>query len=310
MLARLSDLLSRADRGSYAIGAFNVNNLETIQAVIDAAEAERSAVIIQTSEGALAYAGLETISCMVRTSAARATVPVAYHLDHGKDPDLVMHIIKHGAHTSVMFDGSSLPYEDNVRYTARIVKAAHAKRMSVEAEVGAIAGIEDFVSVSDRDAHLTNPEQAADFLKRTKCDALAIAIGTSHGAYKYAASSQLDFARLKAIDAAVSVPLVLHGASGVPTSIKSMCTRYGCDIKDAKGVSDAHIRKAVSLGIRKVNIDTDLRIAFDAGLRRYLHDEPSVIDLRKILGSARDVMETVVRQKMRLLGSAGRASRS
>jgi len=206
-----------------------------------------------------------------------------------------------------MYDGSKHPFDENVRRTKRLVALAHARGVSVEAELGAIAGIEDFVSVSDRDAHLTDPAQAREFVRRTGCDALAVAVGTSHGAYKFKGSSQLDFARLSAIKKAVKVPLVLHGASGVPSSIKSLCIRYGCKIEKAKGVSDATIRKAVKLGINKVNIDTDLRIAFDAGVRRYLAQNPEIIDPRDILGGAKDLMEKVVRQKMRLLGCAGKA---
>ena len=179
--------------------------------------------------------------------------------------------------------------------------------MSLEAELGAIAGIEDFVNVAERDAHLTDPLQAREFVRKTGCDALAVAVGTSHGAYKFKASSKLDFKRLAAIRKAVNVPLVLHGASGVPSSIKSLCIRYGCKIDKAKGVADATIRKAVSLGINKVNIDTDLRIAFDAGVRRFLAQNPEVIDPREILGSAKELMVKVVRQKMKLLGSSGKA---
>lgn len=307
MLAKFTDLLRKADRSHYAVGAFNVNNLETLQAVVDAAEAERSPAIVSTSEGAIAYAGLEILSCMVAHAAGRSSVPIGFHLDHGKDPELVLHAIKHGAYTSVMFDGSSLPYEENVVLTRKIVKAAHARKIAVEAELGAIAGIEDFVSVAERDAHFTNPAQAVEFVKATGCDALAIAIGTSHGAYKFKSASQLDFKRLEEIDRAVKIPLVLHGASGVPSGIKAVCIRYGCKIDDARGVADTHVRKAVLHGICKVNIDTDLRIAFDAGLRMYLTQHPDVIDLRKILGSAKELMGKVVRQKMRLLGSAGRA---
>ena len=160
---------------------------------------------------------------------------------------------------------------------------AHARGISLEAELGAIAGIEDFVSVEERDTHLTDPDQASAFVAATGCDALAVAIGTKHGAYKFAGDCKLDFARLKKIHTLINVPLVLHGASSVPAGIKKICTKYGCDIKDAKGVSEASIKKAVSLGINKVNIDTDLRIAFDAGIRQFLYDNPNVIDPREIL---------------------------
>ncbi|OGL94631.1 fructose-1,6-bisphosphate aldolase, class II [Candidatus Uhrbacteria bacterium RIFOXYB12_FULL_58_10] len=307
MLVTLSSVLAKARRGRYAVGAFNINNLETLQSVIAAAEAERAPVVVQTSEGAIEYAGMEELGLLTHLAALRSRCPVVFHLDHGKNTDLVVKAIQSGYYTSVMFDGSSLPYEENVATTKRIVKLAHAKRVSVEAELGAIAGIEDFVSVEERDAHLTDPTQAKEFVKRTGIDALAIAIGTSHGAFKFKHESRLDFARLKKITELVSVPLVLHGASGVPAAIKAQCTKYGCEIAAAKGVSDSSIKKAVGLGIRKVNVDTDLRIAFDAGIRKFLHDKPGVIDPREILKPARELMTKVVRQKMKLLGCAGKA---
>jgi fructose-bisphosphate aldolase class II len=306
MLASLSDILRKAQRGRYAVGAFNVNNLETLQSVMAAAEAERAPVIVQTSEGAIEYAGMEELAILAHLAAIKTKRPVIFHLDHGKNLNLVIEAIKSGYYSSVMFDGSSLPYEENVAATKRVVKLAHAKKISVEAELGAIAGIEDFVSVEDRDAHFTDPEQARKFVAATGCDALAIAIGTSHGAFKFKHESRLDFERLKKIAERVSIPLVLHGASGVPSAIKAQCTKYGAEIAGAKGVSDASLKKAVGLGISKVNVDTDLRIAFDAGIRKFLHDKPQVIDPREILKPARELMTSVVRQKMRTLGCAGK----
>lgn len=307
MLTSLTAVLQKAKRGRYAVGAFNINNLETLQAVVRAANDEGAPVVVQTSEGAITYAGMDELAALAHIAAAKTRVPVVFHLDHGKNYDLVVDAIKSGYYTSVMYDGSSLPYEENVAATKRIVKMAHAKGISVEAELGAIAGIEDFVSVEERDAHFTRPEEAADFVTRTGCDALAVAIGTSHGAFKFKEESRLDFARLKEIAAQVRIPLVLHGASGVPANIKKICTAYGCEIAAAKGVSDASIKKAVSLGINKVNVDTDLRIAFDAGVRKFLHDNPEVIDPREILKPAVELMSKVVRQKMKLLGCSGKA---
>ena len=306
MLVPLTSVLAKARRGRYAVGAFNVNNLETMQAVIEAAEAERAPVVISTSEGALHYAGMEELGALVHVMAKKSKRPIVFHLDHGKDEDVVIAAIKSGLYTSVMYDGSSHPYEENVSRTARIAKLAHARGVSLEAELGAIAGIEDLVSVADRDARLTNAAQAADFVKRTGCDALAVAIGTSHGAYKFKAESQLDFPRLKAIAEAVDVPLVLHGASSVPSWVKRLCTQYGCEIAGAKGVSETHLKKAVALGVCKVNTDTDLRIAFDAGIRKFLKEKPEVIDPREILKPARELMTKVIRQKMKLLGSSGK----
>lgn len=304
MLTTLTKVLAAAKKGHYAVGAFNVNNLEILQAVMKAAEAERAPVILQTSEGAIDYAGMDELGILAHLAAHKTKLPVVFHLDHGTDYDLVVTAIKSGYYTSVMYDGSSLPYRENVKRTREIVKMAHAKRISIEAELGAIAGIEDFVSVKERDAHFTDPKQAKDFVKKTGCDALAVAIGTSHGAYKFKGASRLDLERLKAIKKAVKVPLVLHGASGVPSSIKKLCIKYGCKIDEAKGVSDAMIKQAVRLGINKVNIDTDLRIAFDAGVRQFLSKNPSVIDPRKILAPAKELITRVVREKLRLLGSA------
>ena len=307
MFSSYKHLLKQASSGNYAVGAFNVNNLEFIHAVMAAAEAEKSPVIIQTSHGALEYAGFEELSALVHVVASKTKIPVVLHLDHGTDAELVAFVIRSGLYQSVMFDGSSLSYDENIRETSKLAKLAHKAGMSLEAELGAIAGIEDFVSVEERDAHLTDPKQAQEFVKATGCDALAIAIGTRHGAFKFTEASKLDFPRLKKINDLVSVPLVLHGASGIPANIMKICTKYGCKIEDAKGVADAHIKKAVSLGIKKVNIDSDLRIDFDAGVRQFLNDNPEVIDPRKILGPAQALMSKVVSQKMRMLGCAGKA---
>lgn len=306
MLTTLFHLLRDAQRHQYAVGAFNINNFEIAHAILEGASSSSSPVILSTSEGALKYAGMDELGALIHQMVQNYHIPVVYHLDHGKDPVLVERAIRSGWYTSVMFDGSSLPYEENVKQTRRLARLAHWHGVSIEAELGAIAGIEDFVNVSERDAHLTNPEQAVEFVHKTKCDALAVAIGTSHGAYKYEGDSQLDFARLEAIQDAVRVPLVLHGASGVPQHIKQECMDYGCKIADAKGVADDHIRKAIQLGVCKVNIDTDLRIAFDAGVRKYLQENPEVIDPRKILGGAMELMQKVVQEKILLFGSAHR----
>ena len=307
MLVTLKQILGKAHRGHYAVGAFNVNNLEMIQAVMLAAEAEKSPAIMSTSEGAIHYAGMEELGALAHLAANRSKRAITFHLDHGKNVELIKKAIRSGLYGGVMFDGSSLPYEENVATTKELVALAHKTNVSVEAELGAIAGIEDFVTVEDRDANLTDFRQAVEFVKSTGCDALAIAVGTRHGAYKYKGKSVLDYARIKKIASVVKIPLVLHGASGVPENVKKVCIQYGCDIEDAKGVSDASIRKAVSLGINKVNIDTDLRIAFDAGVRKFLHDNPKVIDPREILKPATELIAKVVSQKMRLLGSSGKA---
>lgn len=306
MLVTLKSVLTKANKKGYAVGAFNVNNMETIHAIMTAAEAEKSPVIISTSEGAINYAGMQELASLVHISAKRSRRPVVFHLDHGKNLKLVMQAIKSGLYTSVMYDGSSLPLKQNIRNTKKVVKAAHKKGISVEAELGSIKGVEDLVSVKAKDAVLTNPEDAQRFVKETGCDALAIAIGTSHGAYKFKAASKLDFERLEKITNLVKIPLVLHGASGIPSDIKKQCIKYGCKIDDAKGVADSHIKKAVKLGIDKINIDSDLRIAFDAGIRKFLKENPKEIDPRKILIPAKDLMTKVVRQKMKMLGSSNK----
>src|SRR3989339_1625473 len=208
MLISSKPMLQKAYQGNYAIGAFNVNNMEMVQAIIDAAILEKAPVIIQTSEGALEYAGVEYLHAIVQM-AAKAKIPVAFHLDHGKNEKLVKQMIKLGLHTSIMYDGSSYPFTTNIKHTKDIVKLAHKKRMQVEAELGAIAGIEDFVSVKDKDAHLTQPDQAEEFVKKTGCDSLAVAIGTSHGAYKFSGSQTIHFEVLQEIQKLVpGFPLV------------------------------------------------------------------------------------------------------
>lgn len=306
MLTTLKQVLQKAERRRYAVGAFNINNLETLQAIMDAAQAERSPVILSTSEGAIEYAGMEELASLAHIAARRTKLPVVFHLDHGKTYDLVVEAIESGWYTSVMYDGSSLAFRENIKRTRQIVKLAHKRKISVEAELGAIAGIEDFVSVEDRDAHLTDPKQAIEFVKATGCDALAVAVGTKHGAYKFKGESKLDYGRLKRITESVDVSLVLHGASGVSANIKRICTQYGCEISSAKGVSDAAVKKAVTLGVRKVNVDTDLRLAFDAGIRKFLKERPEVIDPREILKPAKELMTKVVRHKMKMLGSSGK----
>lgn len=307
MLTNLNDILKKAQKGSYAVGAFNINNFEFADAILQAAQEEQSPVILSTSEGAIKYAGMDVLGGLVHTLLKRYDTPVVFHLDHGKNVDLVKKAITSGFYTSVMYDGSALPYAENLANTKMLTRLAHWYGVNLEAEIGALAGIEDFVSVTDQDAHLTDPNQAAEFALKTGCDALAIAIGTSHGAFKFTGDSKLDFARLEKIAHLVKVPLVLHGASGVPEHIKQICLDYGCKIAEARGVSDENITSAIKRGICKVNIDTDLRIAFDAGIRKYLQENPEVIDPREILKPGMDLMKRVAQQKMRLFGSSHKA---
>ncbi|MDD4995042.1 MAG: class II fructose-1,6-bisphosphate aldolase [Patescibacteria group bacterium] len=305
MLVTTKKILGPARRGRYAVGAFNVNNMEILQAVIAAGIRMKSPLIIQTSEGAISYAGMDYLIAMTRL-AASSPIPVALHLDHGKNLKIIKKAIDSG-YTSVMFDGSHLPLAKNIKFTRQVVSWARRRGVSVEAELGAIAGIEDFVSVSARDAHLTGPEEARDFVRRTGCDSLAVAIGTAHGAYKFKGAAKLDLARLAEIRKKVSVPLVLHGASGVPQTLVRQAEKFGARLNNPRGVSDTLIKKAVRLGICKINTDTDLRLAFTAGVRSALAENPKEIDPRKILGPAREIIQRVVKQRINIFGSKNKA---
>ncbi|PHO07522.1 fructose-1,6-bisphosphate aldolase, class II [Thermoanaerobacterium thermosaccharolyticum] len=283
MLVTGIELLKKANEEGYAVGAFNTSNLEITQAIVEAAEEMKSPAIIQVSEGGLKYAGIETISAIVRTLATKASVPIALHLDHGTDFNNVMKCLRNGW-TSVMMDASKLPLEKNIEVTKNVVNIAHGMGVSVEAEIGKIGGTEDNVTVDEREAAMTDPDEAYKFAKETGVDYLAISIGTAHGPYK--GEPKLDFDRLKKIKEMLKMPIVLHGASGVP---------------------EADIRKAVSLGVNKINIDTDIRQAFAARLRELLKEDGEVYDPRKILGPCKEAMKEVVKSKMRMFGSEGRA---
>jgi fructose-bisphosphate aldolase class II len=301
------ELLTLARKGGYAVGAFNINNLEILQAVVSAGEAERSPAIIAVSEGAIQYAGMPYLISMVRTAAAQTSIPIALHLDHGKDLEVIRSCIDNGF-TSVMIDGSEFEFEKNIEVTKKVVEMAKRKGVSVEAELGRLKGIEEKISVSEKEAFLTDPQAAEDFFKRTGVDALAIAIGTSHGAYKFKGEAKLDFERLKEIARKVSIPLVLHGASGVPSAVLERAERFGAKLPGAKGIPDEAIQKAIGLGISKINIDTDLRLSFVGALREILTTKPDEFDPRKILGPGREAIKQTVQSKMKLFGSSGKAA--
>jgi fructose-bisphosphate aldolase class II len=300
------ELLNAAKRGGYAVGAFNMNNLEILQAIVSAGEAEKSPAIIAVSEGAIKYAGMPYIVSMVRTASEQTFIHLSLHLDHGTDLEVIRSCIENGF-TSVMIDGSHLEFEENIATTKRVVEMAKKKRVSVEAELGRLKGIEEKVSVSEKEAFLTDPQAAEEFIKRTEVDALAIAIGTSHGAYKFKGEVKLDFDRLKEIAKRVNLPLVLHGASGVPSAVLEKAQQFGAKLPGAKGIPDEAIQKAISLGISKINIDTDLRLSFVAALREMLVTKPEEFDPRKILGPGREAIQRTVQSKMRLFGSSGKA---
>ncbi len=301
------ELLTLARKGGYAVGAFNINNLEILQAVVSAGEAERSPAIIAVSEGAIQYAGMPYLISMVRTAAAQTSTPISLHLDHGKDLEVIRSCIDNGF-TSVMIDGSEFEFEKNIEVTKKVVEMAKRKGVSVEAELGRLKGIEEKISVSEKEAFLTDPQAAEDFFKRTGVDALAIAIGTSHGAYKFKGEAKLDFERLKEIARKVSIPLVLHGASGVPSAVLERAERFGAKLPGAKGIPDEAIQKAIGLGISKINIDTDLRLSFVGALREILTTKPDEFDPRKILGPGREAIKQTVQSKMKLFGSSGKAA--
>jgi fructose-bisphosphate aldolase class II len=300
MLVVGKELLLAARLGGYAVGAFNIQNLESLLAVVEAAVEERSPVIVAVTPGAIKYAGLNHLAGLAKAAAKSAPVPMALHLDHGEDIETVRKCLEAGF-TSVMIDGSHLPFEENVALTRKVVELAHLRGVSVEGELGKLAGVEE------REAVLTDPDEAKEFVERTGVDALAVSIGTSHGAYKFKGEPRLDFERLRVIREKVDVPLVLHGASSVPQWIIEKATKYGAELTGAKGIPEDHIKRAIELGITKINIDTDMRLAFTATVREVLANQPKEFDPRKILGPAKEAMKEVVKAKMRLFGSSGKA---
>lgn len=304
MLVTNKDLMVPARKNGYAISAFNVQNLESTSAIAEAATEEKSPVIMQITPSVIKYAGLVYISNLVKTAAQLAPVPIAMHLDHGEDFETAAKCVDVGF-TSVMIDGSFLKFEGNVALTKRVVSVAHSKGVSVEAELGKLAGVEER-SVEEKEAILTDPETAVEFVERTGVDTLAVAIGTSHGAYKFKSEAKLDLERLKVISEKVSVPLVLHGASSVPQWIVEKANKFGAELSGAKGIPEEELRKAILLGIAKINIDTDLRLAFTATVREVLASSPKEFDPRKILGPAKAAMKEVAKGKMRLFGSSGK----
>ncbi len=312
MLVNLNKILPKAQRGKYAVGAFNINNLEIAQAVIDAAEELKAPVILQTSEGAINYAGMDYLAMIAHIAAESTKVPVVFHLDHGKNFNLVMAAIDSGYYSSVMFDGSHHPLKENIKLTKKIVAKAHKKGISVEAELGRIFGKEDNISVEEKEVAFTDPAEATEFVKKTGIDALAVSIGTAHGANKFKGKPKLDFKRLEAIKKSVKIPLVLHGASAVSkkmlTRLHKQCEQMkDCSrLEDAIGVPDSQAKKAIAHGITKINVDTDLRVAFTVAVRETLLKDHNVFDPRKIVGPARDLMTQTVMDKMKLLGCAGK----
>jgi len=304
MLVTNKDLMVPARKKAYAVGAFNINNLETVLAVVEAALEEKSPAIVAVTPSAIKYGGLVYLSKLVKTAAESVPAPLSLHLDHGEDFETCDKCVAAGF-TSVMIDGSHLKFEENIALTKKVVEIAHPKGVSVEAELGRLAGVEE-KTVEEKEAILTDPDSAKEFVEKTGVDALAVAVGTSHGAYKFKGEAKLDFERLRLISQKISIPLVLHGASSVPQWIIEKASKYGAELAGAKGIPEEHIKKAITLGIAKINIDTDLRLAFTATVREVLTNSPKEFDPRKILGPAKEAMKEVVKGKMRLFGSSGK----
>ena len=309
MLVTTKEMFEKSMREGFAIGAFNVNNMEIVQAIMDAAAEEHAPVIMQASSSAIKYARINYLMKMVKAAEEeQPEIPFAIHLDHGPDFETCKMCIDAGF-TSVMFDGSKYDFEENVRLTKEVVDYAHAHGVVVEAELGKLAGIEDDVNVSADDAMYTDPAQAEEFVKRTGCDSLAIAIGTSHGAYKFKGEAKLRFDILKKIKERIpNTPIVLHGASTVIPELVAQCNEYGADIPGAKGVPDEILHEASISGVSKINVDTDLRLAMTAAIRKVFVEEPSAFDPRKYLTPARDLIKQTVQHKIRdVFGSSDKA---
>ncbi|MBC7186918.1 MAG: class II fructose-1,6-bisphosphate aldolase [Calditrichaeota bacterium] len=306
-LVTTKEMFAKAYEGGYAIGAFNVNNMEIIQGIVEAAEEERAPLILQISKGARKYARHEYLMKLIEAALQISNLPIAVHLDHGDSFELCKACID-GGFTSVMIDGSHLPFDENVALTKKVVEYAHPRGIPVEAELGRLKGVEEHVSVEERDAIFTDPDEAREFVERTGCDSLAVAIGTSHGAYKFAGEPFLDFERLRAIEERLpGFPLVLHGASSVLQPFVEMCNKYGGKLPGAKGVPEEMIARAVKGGVCKVNIDTDLRLAMTATIRKEFAENPSNFDPRLYLGPAREAIKEMVRHKLHVLGCTGKA---
>ncbi|CDE83655.1 fructose-1 6-bisphosphate aldolase class II [Clostridium sp. CAG:273] len=307
-LVTTKDMFEKSMKEHFAIGAFNVNNMEIVQAIVKAAADENSPIILQASSSAIKYAGIEYLKKMIESALDEYDIPLALHLDHGPDFETCKMCIDNGF-SSVMIDGSKYDFEENIALTRKVVEYAHSKGVVVEAELGKLAGIEDDVNVSASDAMYTDPDQAKEFVDRTSCDSLAIAIGTSHGAYKFKGEAKLRFDILANVKQKLpNTPIVLHGASTVIPELVEMCNKYGGDIPGAKGVPDEILHEASISGVSKINVDTDLRLAMTAAIRKTFAEDPAVFDPRKYLGNARTLIEEVVKHKIRdVFGSSNKA---
>ncbi len=307
-LVTSKEMFEKSMKEGFAIGAFNVNNMEIIQAIVDAASEENSPVILQASSSAIKYARPKYLKKMIEAAVEETNIPIVLHLDHGPDFETCKQCVDLGF-TSVMIDGSKYSFEENIELTKKVVDYAHSKGVVVEAELGKLAGIEDDVNVEASDAMYTDPNQAKEFVERTGCDSLAIAIGTSHGAYKFKGEAKLRFDILKQIKEKIpNTPIVLHGASTVIPELVEMCNKYGGNIPGAKGVPDEILKEASMSGVSKINVDTDLRLAMTASIRKVFAEDPSAFDPRKYLTPARQLIKETVQHKIRdVFGSSNKA---
>jgi fructose-bisphosphate aldolase class II len=309
-LVSTKEMFKKAYEGGYAIGAFNVNNMEIIQAIVEAANELKSPVILQVSSGARKYANPTYLTKLVEAAVLESDIPIALHLDHGDTFELCKQCIDSGF-TSVMIDGSHLSYEENVALTRQVVEYAHAHGVTVEGELGQLAGVEDDINVSDEDAHYTNPEQVEDFVKRTGVDSLAIAIGTSHGAFKFKPGQdpKLRFDILEEIQHRLpEFPIVLHGASSVSQEYVKIINDNGGKLADAIGIPEDMLRQAAKSAVCKINIDSDLRLAMTAGIREVFNAKPGLFDPRGYLTQGRKYIKELVSHKIKtVLGSEGKA---
>ena len=310
-LVTTTEMFKKAYEGGYAIGAFNVNNMEIVQGITEACAETRSPVILQVSKGARAYANHTYLTKLVEAAVIEnPDIPIALHLDHGPDFETCKSCID-GGFTSVMIDGSSLPFEENVKLAKRVVEYAHDHGVVVEAELGTLAGIEDEVNVSAEDSSYTRPEEVEEFVTRTGCDSLAIAIGTSHGAYKFKPGTkpQLRFDILKEVEKRLpGFPIVLHGSSSVPQEFVEMINTYGGAMPGAIGVPEEQLREAARMAVCKINIDSDLRLAMTGTIRKYFAEHPDHFDPRQYLKPARENIKAMVKHKLiDVLGCNGKA---
>ena len=306
MLVSGSVILDKANKENYGVGAFNFVNYEMLSAIFEAADLKKSPILVQASEGAIKYMGIDMAVGMVKILANRYPhIPVALHLDHGTSFESCVRAIRAGF-TSIMIDASHHCFEENLEITSKVVETAHIAGVSVEAELGRLMGIEDNISVDEKDACLVNPKEAEVFVRESKVDFLAPAIGTSHGAFKFKGEPKLDFERLIEVKKLTKVPLVLHGASAIPNDVREAFLQSGGDLKGSKGVPFDFLKEAVKGGINKINTDTDLRIAFMSEVRRVANEENTQFDLRKFFTPAKDFMIRVIAERMDILGSSNK----